>query len=155
MSAERLRAGAKLLGELWDGGTRCGEGWVVRPGGCGCTTKTKFCKAKAQWMALATEEGRAIPRGEFTVLEVMKGSEWDATGRTVAFDIPGEGVVKAGPKGRLPRAEMVKMTPETLSSMLKLVNVFPGSTFAGEIPGEGDDGPGDQFPDLGEPGSGG
>lgn len=58
---ERLKRGAKLLGEYWRGNERCEEGWglTYSPDNdsgvmdCFCEPKKKFCEARVKWCRLA------------------------------------------------------------------------------------------------------
>lgn len=121
----RLRNGTKLLGELWRSGGRCENLWGV---GCLCLAPTKFCKAKMQWLALATAEvGRDLSAmdGEphhYTIIELMRASELDATGLTIKAD----NGITFGLKGTVNLRDAVA-DPESVKLILKLLEAFPGS----------------------------
>jgi hypothetical protein len=134
--ADRLKRGAAMLGELWRKGIRCSEEWsVLCPDAdptliaeCFCETKTTFCHAKIQWLKLAMDSGREIVDGEFGLILAMNGSEWDASGLTVKFDIPGVGIHGIGPAGVMGRQDILKLceAPDTLGSILNMMKSFPG-----------------------------
>jgi len=135
---ERLLKGAKVLGDFWRAGARCTEEWSsfgasLDPSyglGCVCEAKSKFCKAKAQWVGLAKDDGRVSAEGPFDVALMMTAEEWDRTGLTLKVEIPDVGVVGVGgPKGVIPMKQMekVSLAPATMASILKIFKVFPGS----------------------------
>jgi hypothetical protein len=121
----RLLKGCRVLGEFWRSKERCAEGWKAVE--CSCETKTKFCKAKAQWVDLALKDGRMVEEGEFGLAVMMKASEWDATGLVMTVEIDGVGPIKIGAKGNINMTELGKVTPETLPSILKIFKFFPDS----------------------------
>jgi hypothetical protein len=135
---ERLLKGAKVLGDFWQAGERCTEEWSsfgasLDPSyglGCVCEAKSKFCKAKAQWVSMAKDDGRGAAEGPFDVALMMTAEEWDRTGLTLKVEIPDVGVVGVGgPKGVIPMKQMkiVSLAPATMASILKIFKVFPGS----------------------------
>lgn len=121
----RLLKGCRVLGEFWRSGERCPEGWKAVE--CSCEKKSKFCKAKAQWIDLALKDGRMIEEGEYGLIMMMKASEWDATGLVMTVDISDVGPIKIGAKGNISMTELGKVTPETLPSILKIFKFFPDS----------------------------
>lgn len=132
--ADRLKKGASLLGEFWRAGERCQEEFGVlrlqdgKVADCFCDKKTKFCKAKYQWLGLVVELGREIVEGEGGLLLTMTGSEFDVSGFTMKMEFPGLGTYGIGPKGVMGREDMIKLclAPETLASVLGLMKAFPG-----------------------------
>lgn len=100
---ERLRNGARIMGELWRAGQRCTASWSAS-GECLCQKKSTFCKARRQWIDLMISEdgenpARAIEGDEedhpFAMFEAMLASELDATCLTITLD----NGVKIGPAG--------------------------------------------------------
>lgn len=123
--AARLLKGCRVLGEFWRSGERCPEGWKAVE--CSCENKTKFCKAKAQWVDLALKDGRMVEEGDYGLVMMMKASEWDSTGLVMTVDISDVGPIKIGHKGNISMTELGKVTPETLPSILKIFKFFPDS----------------------------
>jgi len=62
---------------------------------------------------------------------MMTGSEWDASGWNVLVEIPETGTVSVGPRGNLPKDDMLRLDPTTLPPFLKLLTAFPGSRAVG------------------------
>jgi len=137
---ERLLKGAVLLGELWQSGMRCADGWRVTAedggalapdGFCRCPEKNRFCKARGLWIELAVVDGRDVEPGEFGFALMMTASEWDASGLTLHL----KGFAKmedfaVGPKGQISMGGLGKVAqaPDSLQSVLALMRRFPGST---------------------------
>lgn len=144
-TAERLRDGAKTIGNLWRAGERCRTaGWAVKGLAdaescedqfdpdelCKCGAKaTRFCKAKVQWMLLAMAEPRDIVVGEYGFALTMSGSEWDLSGLLLGWDVPEVGVLKIGVKGALSMKELKGLMAEPLGARttLRLIKAFPGA----------------------------
>lgn len=133
---ERLLKGARLLGEAWRAGERCSEKWRLFPvdadpayaAGCACGEgRTRFCKAKVQWLGLAKQDSRDFVEDPYGLALAMTASEWDATGLLLKVEFPGVGVVAVGTKGAIPMTELAKVSPETLASFLAIFKAFPGS----------------------------
>lgn len=134
---ERLLDGARTLGKLWREAKCATAGWSVRktPGGngfeaCSCEPKTRFCKAKMQWLKLAAEEPREIVEGDYgLVFGTMKGLEWDATGLTLHWELEGVGTVKVGPKGGLNMRLLMDLRRDPASAVaaMKVMMKFPNS----------------------------
>jgi len=128
---ERLLKGCKVLGNFWRTKERCAEGWKSTE--CACGPKTKFCKAKAQWVDLALQDGRMLEEGEYGVAMMMRAEEWDETGLSLIVDIPDIGKVDVGQKGVISIKELAKVTPETMPSILKIFKFFPDSQVTDEV----------------------
>jgi hypothetical protein len=134
--SERLKRGAAILGDLWRKGVHCNEEWGVlcpeedpfKAVDCFCDPKTPFCKAKKQWLDMASREGRDLVQGPFGLMITMEGSEWDASGLSVKFDFPDVGAHLIGPKGIMGRQDMIKLTesPDALASIVRMMKAFPG-----------------------------
>lgn len=125
--SERLLNGAKLLGQLWRSGVRCGSGWSA---GCLCGSPVKFCRAKEQWMRLADKAGRTVDvASQWAFIEAMTIDELEATGLTLTRDLGDLGKVKVGPAGDFPVREFMKICgdQESLKSVLRVIRKFPGS----------------------------
>jgi hypothetical protein len=124
---ERLMKGARIIGELWRLKERCPKGFA--PEECACEKKTRFCKAKAQWLGLAFADARESVEGEYDLALMMKGLEWDATGLTLKWDLEGVGLIHVGSKGNLKMADLLALmeNPESARSVLGLMKSFPGS----------------------------
>jgi hypothetical protein len=147
--ADRLLNGAHVIGDAWRAGDRCQKAWSLEnpqdgspaPDAwiCGCGfphargdgPRTRFCRAKIQWTALAIQEGREPRIGEWEFALLMNASEWDATGLAMNLDLGEAGKVRAGAK---PHAEitMIELTrlchaPESLAGVLRILRAFPGS----------------------------
>lgn len=141
MSKARLLKGSRVLGQFWLAGDRCQEGWSVHgikpPEGvevpkapeCVCEKKSRFCKAKVQWINLAIEEGRGLLDDPYGIPLMMMASDWDATGLTLKIDLPEIGMVGIGPNGITSMTELAKISqaPESLHSMMNIWKMFPGS----------------------------
>lgn len=146
----RLLKGAKTLGKLWQEAKCATAGWSVRRTAdgkdfepCACEPKTRFCKAKAQWLKLAAEEpqetvegdpapttkGREIVEGDYGLALTMKGLEWDATGLTLHWPLEGVGTVKVGPKGGLDMKLLMELRRDPASAIaaMKVMMKFPNS----------------------------
>jgi len=128
---QRLANGARVLGKMWLDGERCPKGWKSTE--CECTPKSRFCKAKAQWIDLALQDGRMIEEGDYGLPLMMTASEWDNSGLTLKIEIPEVGVVGVGPKGSISMMELEKITPETMPSILKIFKFFPGAKVTDEV----------------------
>jgi len=121
MNEDRLRAGARILGELWESGARCERGWMPT---CACRHPSKFCVAKQQWTALALQSGRKVKPDEYLV-EAMTGSELDETKLTIVL----ENGLRIGPAGMIPTREASKMVgdPDAVPAVLQVLKSFPGA----------------------------
>jgi hypothetical protein len=124
---ERLKNGAKILGQLFRSGQRCEEGWA-----CGCSRKiSKLCIAKGQWLALAVQAGRPLPDqdGPYALIETMTPAEFDASGLTLTAEIHEIGTVKIGPKGQMSMADLLTLAvdPASAKGTFKVLQGFPGS----------------------------
>jgi hypothetical protein len=124
---ERLMKGARIIGELWRLKERCPKGFAAEE--CVCEKKTRFCKAKSQWLDLALIDAREPIEGEYDLALMMKGLEWDATGLTLKWDLEGVGLINVGTKGNLKMADLIALmeNPESARSVLGLMKSFPGS----------------------------
>ncbi len=102
---ERLRNGARIMGELWRAGARCTAAWSAT-GSCQCKKRSKFCVAREQWINLMVAEdlgnpARAIEDGgdpkdhPFALFENMLAAELEASCFTITLD----NGVKIGPAG--------------------------------------------------------
>lgn len=132
-TAERLKNGAMMLGSLWREGSTCRDGWARA---CTCEEATKFCQAKAQWLALAAQDpdGRELPKEDdgYYVILAMRASEMTASGITFEMEIEtdeGKRLVRVGPRAQIPWADLLKLMdrPDTLTSVLKVMERFPQS----------------------------
>lgn len=128
---ERLLKGCKVLGNFWRSKERCAEGWKSTE--CACKPKAKFCKAKAQWVDLALQDGRMLEEGEYGTAMMMTAAEWDETGLSLIVDIQDIGKVDVGQKGVISMKELAKVTPETMPSILKIFKFFPDSQVTDEV----------------------
>jgi hypothetical protein len=130
----RLLKGARILGEIWERGDRCGLGWSKE---CDCESPNPFCEAKARWLKLVEQERAAgekrpwTPKSDhpFYIADVMKVSEVVATKVTVKLEVPDVGTIKVGPKGdytwKAYRALMAE--PGSMIRMQHILKLFPGS----------------------------
>lgn len=132
--ATRLLNGAKMLGSLWNSQIRCPRGWQE----CQCeeSERTKFCKAKRQWLALGLEHREphiryVNPESPIYLLECMTTAELDLTGVTVTVEIPEIGRIKVGAKGEITWKALYETGPETLKAVMMILRQFPGSKLAG------------------------
>jgi hypothetical protein len=131
--AQRLLAGAKVLGTLWKKKVRCKEGWrIVWEDGhpdCPCVPQGNFCKAKLQWVMLAIEAGRDLSEGPFGLIETMTVSEVDALGIPVGAAIEGVGPFRIGIGGNAEAKYLAELAkdPESANHIFALMKAFPGS----------------------------
>lgn len=130
----RLLKGAQKLAEFWRAGLRCEtSGWSLRE--CECEIKTTFCGAKGLWLSLLYQDPGLAERGEpnaeseYGLIEMMRATELDVTGFTIATDAVKLKNVKIGPKGDLSLGEMLKMReePDVIPPILDIKNAFPGA----------------------------
>lgn len=136
-TTERLVNGAKLMGQLFRSGQRCGAGWKF---GCpdAAASKTKLCRAKGQWEALAVQAGRKIsddqaPPSDFEFVEAMTVKEFVASGLTMKVDLGDGSPVRIGAAGEIPIADFITMAidPTGMNGVLKILRSFPGSKVTG------------------------
>jgi hypothetical protein len=123
----RLLNGARLFGNLFRRGQMTACGWFL---GCQCPQLMgEWCRAKLLWIRLALEEGRSLEAGEFGLVESFTASEFEASGVTLAVDVPGVGIVKVGgAKGTMPLKSAPMMGGiEGLKSVTNVLRAFPGS----------------------------
>jgi hypothetical protein len=78
-------------------------------------------------MLLAMAEPREIVTGEFGLALTMTGSEWDASGLTLIWDVPEVGALKIGRKGALSMKELkgLMAEPQSGRTTLRLIKAFP------------------------------
>lgn len=120
---DRLRKGAKMLGNLWRSGDRCQNGWMPA---CNCTESKQFCTVKRQWTALAEKVGR-VAEPDRMIFEAMTAGELYETGLTIKLD----NGVELGPKGiPLPEAAGFIAEPDSVPAVLKVLARFPGAKVA-------------------------
>lgn len=143
--SERLKAGAKILGDLWrDPSQRCDAGWSLDA--CTCEFPKKFCKARVHWLTLAVEAGRELHEDAYGLALAMLASEWDATGLTMKIEHPTLGPILIGSStssvtGMVDMARMAD-APEVLESTLRVLKAFPKAKVVGleempvEVPAE-------------------
>lgn len=138
----RLRKGAEVLGVFFRQGECCREAWNVpdtftREAACACEPKANFCKAKAQWLDMATHDTlpREVVHGEWGLVFTMLASEWDATGLTLVLRSSEEGEIRLGPKGSIKMGDLGRMgiATEAYASVVKILTHFPGSRVEGMI----------------------
>jgi len=136
-TAERLVNGAKLIGQLYRSGQRCGAGWKF---GCpdAAQAKTKLCRAKGQWEALAAQAGQKIPDdqappSDFEFIGELSIKQLVASGFTMTVDLGDGQPIKVGPAGVIPVADFVGMArdPQGMEGVLKVLREFPGSKVTG------------------------
>lgn len=125
--AKRLINGSRVLGALYKSGQRCKNDWA---GVCedAPEARSKFCKGKLQWLALAVEDiGRDLSGVEdsFGLIHVMKCSEFEVTGLTMTLD----NNVKIGPSGMITATDAGRLSqdPSSIPSVLKILETFPNS----------------------------
>lgn len=134
----RLVDGAGYLGKFWSAGDRCAKGWGLDPQEgaegqswiCACPEKSRFCKAKLLWVDLALKAGREPWTGEYGVAIMMeRGSEWEATGLVITFDLGAAGRVRVGarPRAEMTFKELLRIPPEEAERLLLLVRKFGGT----------------------------
>lgn len=135
--SERLKKGAKMLGECWRiPEERCPAGWSLDS--CECKPKRKFCKVRLQWLTLAVEDCREL-EDPFGLAMAMTASEWDATGVALKVEREDTGIFTVGTSEQcvLKMAHMAEMmeAPEALLSTLRVMKAFPNANVQGiEIP---------------------
>ena len=130
----RLLTGAKLLGSLWNSQIRCPGGW--RECTCEEAARTKFCRGKRQWLALAVEDRAPHVRyvdkeSPIYLLECMTTAELDVLGVTVKIEMQEVGVVSVGSKGEISWKALYETGPETLKAVMLILRKFPGSKLVG------------------------
>jgi hypothetical protein len=137
---DRLINGARILGTAWRSGDRCEKGWSLESADadgeewiCACPKRTRFCKAKVQWLTLAIRDGRIPEPGSMALAVLMNAAEWDVTGVAMTMDLGAAGSVKVGtgPKAAISRTRLERLSkeaPETLAAVLKVTKIFPGTT---------------------------
>lgn len=131
MSEDRLRKGAKVLGDFWASGKRCVTGWMAH---CECEKPTDFCKAKALWCRLAAEAKRPVdPDSVFGIIEAFTLDEITDSGLTVLTQFPA-GVLEVGKKGSIQWSTLKQYldTPRDLDSVILVLSKFPGSSVVQE-----------------------
>jgi hypothetical protein len=118
---DRLLNGARMLGALWHSGKQCQDGWYPR---CSCPEKTQFCLVKAQWVALAKKDGRALD-DERMIVEAMTAQELSESGMTIVLD----NGIRVGPAGELSAEEAARLvaTPDAIPAVMKVLKSFPGA----------------------------
>jgi hypothetical protein len=130
---ERLREGAKILGQLWRKNVRCESGWRVQSDrgypDCPCKAPGAFCRAKIQWAILALGAGRVLEEGPFGLLATMTVSEIDLSGVSIIADVSGMAGFKIGRGGNARATDLIELArdPESAVSVLSLLKAFPGS----------------------------
>jgi hypothetical protein len=124
---ERLKNGARLLGQLFRSGQRCAGGWALSC--CSAPVKTTFCRAKYQWHMLANSADRSCGSGPWAIVEAMTPAEFDASGLTLTAEISEIGTVKVGPKGQMSMADLLTLAidPQSARGTFKVLQGFPGS----------------------------
>lgn len=130
----RLVNGARLLGNLFRRKAATPCGWSLCGSGIQCGHPDEWCRAKRLFIRLALESGRTLEAGEFGLAESFTLSEFEASGITLAVDVPEVGVIKVGgEKGGIP----LRMLPEMkmdgidgLKSVAMVLRAFPGSKVA-------------------------
>lgn len=128
---ERLKNGAKKLGEFWKNEKeRCPSGWSLEP--CVCQPMKKFCQARVLWLTLAVETGRDLEDGPFGLACALTASEWDATKLALKVSHPDAGEFKVGASNdcAMSMVDMAKLMdmPQVLGSTLRVLRVFPRSS---------------------------
>jgi hypothetical protein len=131
---ERLKNGAKKLGQLWKiPEERCVSGWSLDP--CTCQPTKKFCRAKDLWLTLAIEAGRDLDYDPFGLALAMTASEWDETGLLLRMSHPeiGEVLVGSGPKKMTMMQDLLSLmsTPDSLKDILMVMKTFENSRVFG------------------------
>lgn len=131
---ERLKNGAKKLGEIWKTPTeRCSAGWSLES--CACQPTKRFCNVRSLWITLAIEAGRDLEDDPFGLALAMTATEWDETGLVLKVAHPeiGELLVGSGPKRMTMMQDLLSLmsTPESLKDILMVMKTFENSRVLG------------------------
>lgn len=128
---QRLVNGARILAALFRSGHQCEGGWTFA---CECAVKTKFCKAKGQWVALmlkqAADPGRSVEVAgadeEYALVVSMTLAEFNATGLTLEIETASGQRIKVGANGTRPET-FLELDDELLRAMEAVMRVFPAA----------------------------
>lgn len=131
---ERLKKGAKKLGELWKiEAERCPSGWSLDI--CSCQPQKKFCQARLLWLTIAVDAGRDLEDVPFGLALAMSAAEWDETGLLLKAVHPeiGELLIGAGPKRMTMMQDLLALmsTPDSLKDILMVMKTFDNSRVIG------------------------
>jgi hypothetical protein len=131
---ERLKNGAKKLGEIWKNpADRCATGWSLDT--CTCQPEKRFCRVRQLWVTLAIEAGRDLDDGPFGLALAMTAEEWDETQAVMKVTHPEIGEILVGTgQGKMTRMQdllSMMSAPEVLKDTLKVMKTFPNSRVVG------------------------
>lgn len=130
----RLVKGARLLGNLFRRKQMTSCGWGLCGSGILCEHPDEWCRAKRLWVRLALELGRSLEAGDFGLAESFTLEEFEASGITLAVEVPDAGMIKVGgPKGEVPIRALPTVGDvgiDGLRSVIMVLRAFPGSRVA-------------------------